>query len=202
MRAMRVLVLESHPGVAHDAELALVECGHSIVRCDTPDRRYPCRGLAFGGECPLDQHVDVAVLAQEPGTPAMEHGALCAARARVPVVELGMGSPAHRQPLAMWTYSTPDDLIADCERAAHDGRVHAEAVVGRLLATGVLWPEEIARGIVDITVGREENRLLMTIQLSGSARSRRAEIVRAATEALRRFDPRPTVIDIAIRLLP
>lgn len=202
VRAMRVLVLESHPGVARDAEMALTKCGHSIVRCDTADRTYPCRGLALGGDCPLDQHVDVAVLAQELGTTHLEHGALCAARARVPIVELGTNPPAQRQPLAMWTHSSADDLPAECERAAHDGRAHAEAVVGRLLETGVVWPEEIGRGVVDICVEREENRLLMTIQLSGWARSRRGEIVRAATEALRRFDPRPTVIDIAVQLLP
>ena len=199
---MRVLVLESHPGVARDAEVALVQSGHSIVRCDTADRRYPCRGLAAGGECPLDEHVDVAVLAQELGTDHLEHGALCAARARVPIVELGTPPPTQQQPLPMWTHSSVDDLVPACEQAAHDGRAHAEAVVGRLLETGVLWPEEIARGVVDIAVERDGNRLLMTIQLSGWARSRRGEIVRAATEALRRFDTRPTVIDIAVQLLP
>ncbi|HTH05293.1 MAG TPA: hypothetical protein VL916_05460 [Ilumatobacteraceae bacterium] len=199
---MKVLVLESHPGVAHDAELALAERGHAIVRCDTTDRRYPCRGLAFGGECPLDRHVDVAVLAQELGTSHIEHGALCAARARVPVVELGTIRPAQRRPLSMWSYSTADNLLGECERAARDGSAHGEAVVGRLLETGVVWPVEVARGIVDVTVDRGENRLLMTIELSGSARSRRGEIVRAATEALRDFDTRAAVIDIAVRLLP
>jgi hypothetical protein len=194
-------MLESHPGVGRDAELELLGAGHSIVRCDTAERRYPCAGLA-GGACPLDHHVDVAVLAQEVGTTHVEHGAVCAARVRVPVVEVGTFQPTPHQPIAMWSYSHPDDLLEECERAASDGRAHAEAVVGRLLETGVLWPIEVERGIVALTVGRADNRLLMTIELSGSARSRRAEIVRAATEALRRFDPRPPVIDIAVRLLP
>jgi hypothetical protein len=195
-------MLESHPGDGHDAELELIGAGHSIVRCDTADCRYPCRGLAEGGECPLDQHVDVAVLAQEPGWNHLEHGALCAARARIPVVEIGTFRPTQRQPVTAWTYTTPADLLDECERAARDGRAHAEAVVGRLLDTGVLWPVEIERGVVAITVERGESRLLMTIELSGSARSRRNEIVLAATEALRRFDPRSTVIDVAVRLLP
>lgn len=194
-------MLESHPGVGHDAEHELVGAGHSVVRCDTADRRYPCRGLAPGGECPLDRHVDVAVLAQELGSAHTEHGALCAARARVPVVEVDC-SPPTRPPLAMWTFADGDDLLDECERAAHDGRAHAEAVVGTLLDTGVLWPVEIERGIVTITVERQEQRLLMNIELSGSARPRRTEIVRAATEALRRFDSRTSVIDVAVRLLP
>jgi hypothetical protein len=202
VREMRVLMLESHPGVGRDAEHALTDAGHSIVRCDTADRCYPCVGLAPGGACPLDQHVDVAVLAQELGSAHLEHGALCAARARVPIVEVGTMDPVRQQPIATWTHSTNGHLLDECERAARDGRAHAEAVVGRLLDTGVLWPIEVERGIVAITVERQENRLLMTIELSGSARPRRSQIVRAATEALRRFDSKPGVIDIAVRLQP
>ena len=91
---MRVLLLESHPGVANAALARMTEACYTIVRCDTADRRSPCRGLAAGGECPLDEHVDVAVLVQEIGTCHVEHGAVCAARSRVPVVELdGAGIP-------------------------------------------------------------------------------------------------------------
>ena len=85
---MRVLMLESHPGVASGAVARLLDAGHTIVRCDTADRQYPCRGLVPGGECPLDQPVDVAVLVQEADTGQVEHGAVCAARSRIPLVEV------------------------------------------------------------------------------------------------------------------
>ena len=86
---MRVLMLESHPGVANEAIAELTDAGHTIVRCDTADRRYPCRGLVPGADCPLDEHVDVALVVQEIGTHQVEHGAVCAARSRVPVVAVG-----------------------------------------------------------------------------------------------------------------
>jgi hypothetical protein len=39
----------------------------------------------------------------------------------------------------------------------------------------------------------------MTIELADSVRDRQTEIVRAASQALRDFDRRPAVIDIAVR---
>jgi hypothetical protein len=39
----------------------------------------------------------------------------------------------------------------------------------------------------------------MTIELADSVRDRQIEIVRAATQALRDFDRRPDVIDVAVR---
>ncbi|HEX4984306.1 MAG TPA: hypothetical protein VFV63_21565 [Ilumatobacteraceae bacterium] len=198
---MRVLMLESHPGVANAAVTQLTEAGCTIVRCDTPDRRYPCRGLAAGGECPLDEHVDVAVLVQEIGTNHVEHGAVCAARSRVPVVEVDGADVTKRFAIRSWTAVAGSDLLDACEQAAHDGRAHAEAVEDRLCLLGVVTRDELARpgGAVAIDVTRGANRLQMTIELADSVRDREAEIVRAAGQSLRDFDRRPTVIDIAVR---
>ena len=198
---MRVLMLESHPGVANAAITRMTEAGHTIVRCDTADRRSPCRGLAAGGECPLDEHVDVAVLVQEIGTCHVEHGAVCAARSRVPVVEVDGADIAQRLPITSWTAVAGPGLLDECERAAHDGHAHAEAVKDRLVVLGVVTPAELDQpdGTVAIAVRRGANRLRMTIELADSMRDRQTEIVRAATQALRDFDPRPAVIDIAVR---
>ncbi|HEY3485015.1 MAG TPA: hypothetical protein VGK49_06500 [Ilumatobacteraceae bacterium] len=197
---MRVLMLESHPGVASGAVARLTEAGHTIVRCDTADREYPCRGLAPGGQCPLDEPVDVAVLVQEAGTAQVEPGAVCAARARIPVLEVTGAEAAVRSPLAAWVAPSGPDLLAACERVARDGRAHTRAIEERLVALGVVDRAEIGRsGPVTIDVVRSANRLQLTIRLDDAARSRRMEIVRAATQALRDFDPRPAVIDVAVR---
>ena len=137
---MRVLMLESHAGVANAAITRMTEAGHTIVRCDTADRRSPCRGLAAGGECPLDEHVDVAVLVQEIGTCHVEHGAVCAARSRVPVVEVDGAGIAQRLPITSWTAVAGPGLLDECERAAHDGHAHAQAVEDRLVVLGVVTP--------------------------------------------------------------
>jgi hypothetical protein len=198
---MRVLMLESHVGVAAATVARLTEAGCTIVRCDTADRRYPCRGLAAGGECPLDEHVDVAVLVQEIGTDHVEHGAVCAARNRVPVVEVDGADGAERFPIRSWTSVAGSDLIDACEEAARDGRAHAHAVEDRLVALGVVTPAELGRqtGTVAIDVTRGANRLRMTVGLADTVRDREAEIVRAATQALRDFDRQPAVIDVAVR---
>ena len=88
---MRVLMLESHPGVGAAAVAELVAAGHTIARCGTESHDFPCRGIAGDGQCPLDEHVDVAVLAREPGVSHVEYGAVCAARSRVPVLDVSAG---------------------------------------------------------------------------------------------------------------
>ena len=201
---MRILMLESHPGVASAAVAQLTEVGCTIVRCDTADRRYPCRGLADGGECPLDEHVDVAVLVQEIGTHHVEHGAVCAVRSRVPVVAVDGADGAdlaNRFPIRSWTSVAGSELVDACAEAARDGHAHTRAVADRLVALGVLTPAELARpgGSVAIDVARGANRLQMTIELADPVRDRETEIVRAAAQALRDFDHRPAVIDVAVR---
>jgi hypothetical protein len=198
---MRILMLESHAGVGDDAVAMLTEVGHTIERCEAGDRRFPCRGLAGEDVCPLDEYVDVAVLAQEPGVDYLEHGAVCAARERVPVVEI---EPAHahlRLPASVWTSAAGPSLAEECERAARDGTAHAQAVAKRLVALGVIARDQLEGedATLSIAVERGTNRLLMTIGLGDQNRDRRTEIVRAATQALRDFDQRVPVIDIVIQ---
>lgn len=198
---MRILMLESHPGVGDHAAAKLTAVGHTIERCVAGDRRYPCRGLSGEGACPLDEYVDVAVLAQEPGVDYLEHGAVCAARGRVPVVEI---EPAHtnvRLPASVWTSAAGPDLAEECARAARDGSAHARAVANRLVALGVITRDELEGkdATLTIAVERGTNRLLMTIGLGDQTCDRRTDIVRAATQALRDFDQRVPMIDIVVR---
>jgi len=194
-------MLESHPGVGCAAVAELTRGGHTVERCATADRRYPCRGLAGADRCPLDEYVDVAVLAQEPGVDHVEHGAICAARARVPVVEI---NPAHanvRRPATVWQSAAGSELLGACEMAARDGEAHVRAVSDRLVALGVVRRVELegTQRTVAVAVQRGTNSLSMTIELANSIADRRGEIVRAATEVLRDFDRGVAVIDIAVR---
>lgn len=99
---MKVLIVESEPGVAEGTEAVLSEAGHEIVRCHVPRwQAVPCVGV--DGVCPIAAGVDVAVLARnrassEPSV--LEDGIRCAIRERVPIVEVG---PAGVNPYAEWT---------------------------------------------------------------------------------------------------
>ena len=198
---MRVLMLESHAGLGSAVVEQLTAAGHSIVRCDSPDRSLPCRGIAPDQGCPLDEPIDVAVLAQEPGLPDVEHGALCAARQRIPIVEIAAIHTVAASPLATVTTSDGDDVVLLCERAASDGRAHAGAVIRRLLHLGVVTAEELDpdRGTVGVDVVRSGNRLRLTVVLDRSATERETEIVRAAGQALREYDRQAPVIDVTVR---
>jgi len=198
---VRVLMLASNPGVTDHATAELMRAGHTIVRCDTTDGRAPCRGLEAGGECPLDEHVDVAVLVSERGTDRVEHGAVCAARGRVPVVEVDSPDAVPRTSTTLWRSASVSDLLDECEVAAHDGRLHAQAVGDRLVALGLIAPEDLEgpHRTVAITVHREANRLQLTFELADTMRDREREVIRAGTQALREFDRRAAVIDVAVR---
>jgi hypothetical protein len=198
---VRVLMLESHDGVASDAEAEMTRAGHTIVRCSTPDRQFPCRALSVEGDCPLDQYVDVAVVVQEIGSAQVDLGALCALRCRIPVVEVNPTHSSQRCSSPLWTSVTGHDLMGECERAAHDGDAHAQAVRQRLVAHGVLSEAELEGPAPTVAIGlqRSAARLLLRIELDDGVRHRQEDIIRAATQALREYDERAAVIDIAVQ---
>ncbi len=196
---MRVLMLESHPGVASDAVAELTRAGHTIERCSTPDRRFPCRGIAGAGDCPLDGHVDVALMARDPGDSHLEYGAICAARSRVPVVALS--AAAWDGPEIPWSTVTDEHVTEACERAASDGGAHAAVVAARLVALGVVAAAELAAPLPDVAfaVDRRGPRLQMTVTLTEPVRGREDEIVRVGAQALRDYDRQAAVIDVVVR---
>jgi hypothetical protein len=197
--AMRVLLVEGAPGSGAAAESELVGAGHTVVGCEAADPSAPCRGLDVIGECPLDAgDVDVAVVARvaEPLAPS-ERGALCAARRRVPVVLTG--DPRHVISFGPGTHLAGADLAATCEKAAASGAAHAAAIRRELLIAGVLRPEDVddANPKVSFEVQRERGRLRLTVRVP-DGEPNQAGIVKAAQEALRRFDQWATVIDVVV----
>lgn len=90
--SLDVLVIESHPGAADRAIGELTDAGHAVHRCHESARAFPCAGVEGEHRCPVDGHVDVALLVRRgvvPSPTPFEDGVPCALRAGIPVVEHG-----------------------------------------------------------------------------------------------------------------
>lgn len=210
---MDVLLIESSPGLGRRSAERLRDAGHRVFRCvdevpadapvdETAPAGPPCRGLHEGGTCPMDETtLDVAVLVRVgPELRVGEHGAICAARHRIPLVVAGDASGAGLSPTEVTLLR---DLPAAVERAAVSGSAHASAVIRELLSLGVIGRHELegeAPAVV-VQVERSPRRLVLTLWLHDGD-DRQAELVRAAGQALRAYDPHVAVIDVVVRPLP
>ena len=194
---MKVLLVEGQTQAAAAAERELREHGHTIEGCTPVDPSAPCKGLEPLGECPLDAgDVDVAVVGRTGGPLAAdERGALCAARYRVPVVVAGDSRGAVS--FGPGTHLAPNDLVGACERAARSGDAHVAAIRRELLMAAVVAPDDVDVDDPPIRfeVCREPRRLRLEVHAPADE-PRLPSIVKAAGEALRRFDTHTPVIDV------
>ena len=199
---MKVLLVEGQMAAAAAAEHELREHGHSIEVCAPADQSAPCKGLEAAGRCPLDAgDIDVAVVGRAGGPlGADERGALCAARHRVPVVVAG--DPHDAVSFGPGTHLAHDDLVGTCERAARSGDAHVAAIRRELLMSTVVLPVDVdvENPPISFQVRREPRRLRLEVHAPADE-PRLPAIVKAAGEALRRFDPHTPVIDV-IALTP
>lgn len=198
-----VLLVESHPGLGRHAERQLEAAGHTVLRCLGEDTVGPCVGLSEGGACPLDTHEIAAAVVARVGSDLHhgEHGALCAARHRLPIVtaadvtDLGVfeGLAASGSP----------DVVRAVEAAAASGTRHEAAVLRDLLDLGVLSRRDVEGedAPVAVSVERSPRRLVLTLWTLEDDR-RAPAIMKSATEALRRFDPHVPVIDVHVKHRP
>ena len=85
---MRLLLIESTPGNATEIGAHLLADGHEVVHC--ADEHGPCRGTTHHMDCPVEHHLDLAIVARDPDAPRTldEMGSVCAARHRVPLMEI------------------------------------------------------------------------------------------------------------------
>lgn len=120
-----VLIIESHPHTAAEAESVLRHAGHRTHRCYDPDSRgFPCKGLLNPDGCPIDQGVDVAVLARrriQPSPTSLENGAICAIRAGIPVTEQGSATLDPFEPWVTSRFDRAADIVEACEAAIARG---------------------------------------------------------------------------------
>jgi hypothetical protein len=194
---MKVLLVEGATGIGASAESELRAAGHVVVGCEPAEPSSPCRGLEAIGDCPLDGHdIDVAVVSRASGelTPS-ERGALCAARHRIPVVVAG--NPRHAMSFGPGTHLAGPDLVEACTQAAGSGAAHVVAVRRELLMAGVVSPDDVdgRNPPISFEVRREPRRLRLVVR-APQDEPRLASIIKSAAEALRRFDPHSSVIDV------
>jgi len=143
---MDVLVIESEPGIAATLEHRLVRDGHEVISCND-SKGGPCAGVESNAVCPLQQHVDVAVLARQRGAARSlnEMGAVCALRHRVPLVTLYPGDE-------FGPGASTEIAAAVARRAVEAGY---EAVIRK----------QVGHAVDDIIVQREYRRIHVTISV-------------------------------------
>jgi len=200
---MRVLVLESEPGAADGAAAALRAASHMVVRCHDPgDPAFPCRALADGATCPLDQDPVDVVLTVRSGSPEpspLEDGVACAIRTHVPLVVAG---DSEAEPYRRWataTIGTQSDVVTACADAAIAPlALHSQAGTDRLrmfLAHNGVPDAESA----SVEVTRRDGRLRVRCQVPERVTPQVAQTATTHVIAsIREIDPTALGADVSI----
>ena len=182
---MKLLLIESTPGNATAIQADLVADGHEVVTC-ADDHGGPCRGANHHRDCPMEAHVDMAILTRDPSDPhsLSEMGSVCATRHRIPLVEVD-----------------PSDVADDLPSVTV-----ANAVATRRIEAGYAAAIRLELGdlpaIVDVR--REPNRIHVTVQVPASkaTASKLSTVADRARHATREHDPFVSVIDVAVVTYP
>jgi hypothetical protein len=196
---MRVLVVESHLGASERLKGELDRRGHQVLTCHADDHeRHGCRAVDRHDGCPLDQGaVDVTVdvrRSYHPDPRPLEQGAICAVRARVPLVVAGTPSDSPLEPWANAVVLGDVPAIVDAVEGV-DGSlapVHQQVVDEAL---DVLLPGEGATAIVR----RGPDQLAVDLSLPSHLSHTESEMVAVRiVAAVRRFDQATSTIDVAV----
>lgn len=182
---MKLLLIESVPGQAHEIRDNLLAEGHDIVTCHD-DKGGPCRGTDHHESCPLEEHVDLAIVTRAADAPHTldEMGGVCAHRHRVPSIEVDPANVADELP----SVEAATALAARRVDAGYAMAVRQE--LGDLPAL--------------INVDRHVDRIHVHVQLPASAATP-AKVSHAADKAraaVRRHDPYSSVVDISVTTYP
>lgn len=182
---MKLLLIESVPGQAHEIRDDLVAEGHDVVTCHD-DQGGPCRGTDHHDSCPLEEHVDLAIITRAEGSPHTLHemGGVCAHRHRVPSIEV---DPAH----------VADDLPSVGV---------ASALATRRVDAGYAMAVRHELGDMPalVHVDRHTDRIHVLVQIPASLATP-AKVSHAADRAraaVRRHDPYSSVVDISVTTYP
>jgi hypothetical protein len=179
---MDVLLVESTPGIATSLQQRLIRDGHEVISCND-SHNGPCRGVESTESCPMDQHIDVAVLARERGVaPTLnEMGSVCALRHRVPLVTLYPGDE-------FGPGASTEVTAAVARREVEAGYV---AVIRR----------EVGHAVEDISVLREHQRIHVTLTISTPSSAQAIGMLAdRASHAVREHDSHTPVVDVSVVL--
>jgi hypothetical protein len=184
-----------------DAELidALQASGAQVLRCHDNADGTLCT-LVAGHGCPADQDPDVAVVPVIPagGAPSLGDGVGCAVRSSIPVVVIGHSAPGPYAAVAAGSADGVHDMVAAC-RAAIDGATEAHTAV----AVGALADRCAALGIdpsaCRAEVRRTDSGLRLEVGLGDTLDRHAGErVALQVLAAVRRFDPRPGGVSLAV----
>jgi hypothetical protein len=182
---MKLLLIESTPGIATAIESELLADGHEVLNCND-DHGGPCRGTEHHAQCPMEQHIDMAIVTRTLGSQRTlnEMGSVCASIHRVPLVEVD-----------------PDDLDDDLPSV----RV-VQAVATCRVEAGYAKAirHELASIAAIVDVRRDSGRIHVTVQVPSSqaTAARVSSVADRARHAVREHDQFVGVIDVAVVTYP
>ncbi len=148
---MRILLVADDTDDSIVVETTLVADGHVVASCND-EFGGPCRGLDHLQDCPLESHVDLAVIARSANVHRSlgEMGSVCATRHRVGVIEI--------DPSEVLDESI-ENLAAVAEQAVcHD---YERTILGALAQS------EAGEGVY-VTVRRRQGTVLVTLTVDGA----------------------------------
>lgn len=182
---MKLLLIESTTGNATAIQTDLLADGHDVVTC-TDDHGGPCKGATQHRACPMEQHIDMAIVTREPGTvhTLAEMGSVCATRHRVPLVEVD-----------------PADVADDLPNVAV-----ASALATRRVEAGYATAirHELGHLAAIVDVRREPHLIHVTVQVPASdgTPTKLSFVADRARHAVREHDPFVSGIDVAVVTYP
>ncbi|MDO8392739.1 MAG: hypothetical protein Q7V57_19865 [Actinomycetota bacterium] len=180
---MRLLLIESTPGNATGIGAHLTAEGHEVVTCGD-DHGGPCRGATHHVACPMEQHIDLTIVAREASSTRTlaEMGSVCATRHRVPLMEV-------------------DPLQDGLPSVAV-----AQAVAGRAVAAGYANAirNELAHLPALVEVHRTPAHIRVTVQVPERHNTPQAlsAVADRTRKAVREYDPYVQGIDVAVVCYP
>ena len=182
---MKLLLIESAPGNATVISGELVASGHDVVSC-ADEHGGPCRGVSDPRACPLQAHVDLAILTREHDSAHTlgEMGSVCARRYRVPTLEVDPDAPA-------------DDL-PDLTVAVALATRRVEAAFAQVIRHAM--PDVPAL----VEVHRQPARIVATVQVPdryGTPQSV-SMVADKVRHAIREYDPYVPTIDVNVLTYP
>lgn len=178
---MKLLLVESQPGIGRSLQEDLTAAGHHVATCYDAETNGPCRSVSCSAECPLDSHVDLAVVVRPDGgaDTLFEMGAVCAERHRIPVVWI---DPA---------------AAVDAEERFRTAVAAGQDRIEVAYATAVRIALGHPGAAVEAT--RDPDRVQITVTTPDPCdATTRASVADRARAAVRSYDPFVRTIDVSV----